>query len=80
MEKSLVSLVGTSLTSQALSWFCPLFEKKSPILYNFEIFLAASAKAFEEHNKISLGTTIIHSLQQGVDSRCAYVSTLRTAN
>jgi hypothetical protein len=35
---------------QALSWFAPLFEKKAPILNNFEVFLAI----FVKHLKIMI--------------------------
>lgn len=51
IEESRVGLVRTLLTRQALSWFAPLFEKKSPILSNFEAFLEAFGEAFEEHDK-----------------------------
>ncbi len=50
-EESHVALVGTLLTGQALSWFAPLFEKRSPILNNFETFLEAFVEAFGEHDK-----------------------------
>jgi len=39
-------LVRTLLTRQVLFWFAPLFEKRTPILNNFELFLATFAKAF----------------------------------
>ena len=52
MEEARVGLVETLLTGQALSWFAPLFEKRSPILGNFETFLEAFAEAFGEHDKV----------------------------
>jgi hypothetical protein len=39
-DASRVGLVGTLLTGIALAWFVPLLEKKSPILENFETFIA----------------------------------------
>ena len=65
-EEARVGLVGTLLTGQALSWFAPLFEKRSPILSNFETFLEAFAEAFGEHDKVRWATTKIRSLRQGV--------------
>ena len=50
-EESRVGLVGTLLTGQALSWFAPLFEERSPILNNFKMFLEAFAEAFGKHDK-----------------------------
>jgi len=58
-----VALVGTLLTWQALFWFAPLFEKKSPILNNFERFLAAFEEAFRKHGKNQWTTNKIQFLQ-----------------
>jgi hypothetical protein len=58
-EQSRVGLVGILFTGQALSWFAPLFERRAPILNNFEAFLAAFAEIFEDHNKAHSATTKI---------------------
>jgi hypothetical protein len=71
------ALVGTLLTGQALSWFAPLFEKRSPILSNFESFLEAFAEAFGEHDKVRWATTKIRSLRQGARSASVYASDFR---
>lgn len=76
-EESRVGLVGTLLTGQALSWFAPLFEKRSPILNNFETFLEAFAEAFGEHDKARWATTKIRSLRQGTHSVSVYASDFR---
>jgi hypothetical protein len=76
-EESRVGLVGTLLTGQALSWFAPLFEKRSPILNNFETFLEAFAEAFGEHDKTRWATTKIRSLRQGTRSVSVYASDFR---
>jgi len=47
IDESRVGLVETMLIEQALSWFAPLFGKRSLILNN----LATFAKTFGEHNK-----------------------------
>ena len=72
-----MGLVGTLLTGQALSWFAPLFEKRSPILCNFETFLEAFAEAFGEHDKARWATTKIRSLRQGARSTSVYASDFR---
>ena len=77
MEESWVGLVGTLLTDQALSWFAPLFEKRSPILSNFEAFLEAFEEAFGEHDKARWATTKIRALRQGTRSASIYASDFR---
>jgi hypothetical protein len=47
------------LTGQALSWFAPLFERKAPVLNNFEAFLAAFAEVLKDHDKAHSTTTKI---------------------
>nr|PNR52172.1 hypothetical protein PHYPA_008546 [Physcomitrium patens] len=76
-EESRVGLVGTLLTGQALSWFAPLFEKRSSILNNFETFLEAFAEAFGEYDKVRWTTTKIWSLLQGMRSTSVYASDFR---
>jgi hypothetical protein len=76
-EESRVGLIGTLLTGQALSWFAPLFEKRSPVLNNFETFLEAFAEAFGEHDKARWATTKIRSLRQGTRSASVYASDFR---
>ena len=77
MEESQVGLVRTLLTGQALLWFAPLFEKRSPILNNFETFLEAFAEAFGEHDKARWATTKIWLLRQGPRSAPVYASDFR---
>ena len=40
-DASRVGLVGTLLSGTALAWFAPLLEKNSPMLNNFEEFIAS---------------------------------------
>ena len=72
-----MGLVGTLLTGQALSWFASLFEKRSPILSNFETFLEAFVEAFGEHDKAHWATTKIRSLRQVAHSASVYASDFR---
>jgi hypothetical protein len=76
-DESRVGLVRTLLIGQALSWFVPLFEKRSPILNNFEIFLEAFAEAFGEHDNTRRATTKIRSLRQGSRSASVYAFDFR---
>jgi hypothetical protein len=41
IEQSRVGLVGTLLTRQPLSWFALLFERRAPVLNNFEALLSS---------------------------------------
>lgn len=76
-DVSRVGLVGTLLSGQALSWFAPLFEKQSPILNSFDVFLVAFEEAFGEHDKIRSATTKIRVLRQGMRSASVYASDFR---
>ena len=76
-EESKVGLVGTLLTGSALSWFAPLFEQRSPILSNFETFLAALTEAFGEHDKARVALNKIYALRQGSRSVSVYASEYR---
>jgi hypothetical protein len=76
-EEAHVGFVGTLLIQQALSWFAPLFEKRSSILSNFETFLEAFTEAFGEHDKVQWATTKIRSLRQGARSVSVYASDFR---
>ena len=60
-----------------MSWFALLFEKRSPILINFETFLDAFAEVFDEHDKIRWTTTKIRSLRQGASFASVYASDFR---
>ncbi len=71
-KESRVGLIGTLLKEQALSWFAPLFEMRSPILSNFEVFFETFAEAFGKHDKARWATTKIPSLCQGSQSASVY--------
>jgi hypothetical protein len=64
-------------TGQALSWFTPLFKRRAPDLNNFEVFLAAFAKAFGNHEKAHSATTKIRILRQGSCPTFVYASDFR---
>ncbi|KAG0611152.1 hypothetical protein M758_7G119800 [Ceratodon purpureus] len=73
-EESKVGLVGILLTGSALSWFAVDFEQRSPILTNFETFIAALTEAFGEHDKARVTLNKIYALQQGSRSVSVYAS------
>ena len=77
MKEARVGLVGTLLTRQTLSWFAPLFEKRSPILSNFKILLEALVEAFGKYDKVRWTRTKIWSLQQGERFASVYVLDFR---
>jgi len=68
LPRQRVGLVKTLLTGKALSWFAPLFKKRSSILNNFESFLEAFVEVLGEHDKAWWATTKIQS-RSGANSR-----------
>ena len=46
-----VAFIGTLLSGNARSWFAPLLEKDSPILYNLEAFMGRFAAAFGDSDQ-----------------------------
>ena len=71
---SQVGLVGTLLSGTALGWFGPLLEKQSPLLSDFEAFIAEFSATFGEHDKVRAATTKIRVLRQGNRPAATYVS------
>ena len=58
-------LVGTLLSGTALSWFAPLLEKDSPVLYNFEAFVHEFSATFGEVDKARVAETKLWKLLLG---------------
>ena len=74
---SQVGLVGTLLSGTALSWFAPLLEKESPLLYNFDAFLKEFAATFGEADRERVADTKIRSLRQGSRPASTYAAEFR---
>jgi hypothetical protein len=72
-EQSQVGLVGTLLIGQSRSLFAPLFERRAPILNNFEVFLATFTEVFKDYDKACLATTKIRVLRQRLCPASVYV-------
>ena len=66
--------MGTLLSGTALGWFGPLLEKQSPLLSDFEAFIAELSATFGEHDKVRAATTKIRVLRQGNHAASTYVS------
>lgn len=51
---SQVGLMETLLSGTTLAWFSPILKKNSPLLYNFDGFMAEFATSLEEIDKIKI--------------------------
>jgi hypothetical protein len=51
-----------------------LFERRAPLLNNFEAFLVAFVEAFKDYDKAHSATTKIHILRQGSRLESVYAS------
>jgi hypothetical protein len=76
-DASRVGLVGTLLTGTALAWFAPLLEKKSPVLENFETFIAEFQASFSDTDSVRTAINKIRRLRQGDRPASAYAADFR---
>ena len=76
-DASRVGLVGTLLTGTALAWFAPLLEKKSPVLENFETFIAEFQASFSDTDSVRTTINKIRRLRQGDRPASAYAADFR---
>ena len=69
-----VAFIGTLLSGNARSWFAPLLEKDSPILYNLEAFLERFTAAFGDSDRERVAERKIQNLRQGSRSAAIYAA------
>lgn len=69
-----VAFIGTLLSGNARSWFAPLLEKDSPILYNLEAFMERFTAAFGDSDREGVAERKIQSLRQGSRSAAIYAA------
>ncbi|OCT57199.1 hypothetical protein XELAEV_18003842mg [Xenopus laevis] len=72
-----VGWILTLLSGEALAWASPLIEQQSPLLSNFNGFLAAMSVIFDDPNKIATAETTLLTLTQGSRSVAEYAATFR---
>jgi hypothetical protein len=69
-----IAFIGTLLSGNARSWFAPLLEKDSPILYNLEAFMERFTAAFGDSDREGVAERKIQNLRQGSRSAAIYAA------
>lgn len=69
-----VAFIGTLLSGNARSWFAPLLEKDSPILYDLEAFIERLTAAFGDSDRERVAERKIQNLRQGSRSAAIYAA------
>ncbi len=72
-----VGFVGTLLTGTAAAWFAPILETSSPLLQDFNAFMAEFEAVFGDSDKAKTSANKLHRLQQGTRSAIVYTSEFR---
>jgi hypothetical protein len=69
-----VVFVGTLLTRIAAAWFVPILETSSPLLQDFDAFMAEFEAVFGDSDKAKTSANKLHRFQQGTCSAIIYAS------
>ena len=69
-----VAFIGILLSGNAHSWFAPLLEIDSPILYNLEAFMGRFTAASGDSDREGVAERKIQQLQQGSCSAAIYAA------
>jgi hypothetical protein len=72
-----VGFVGTLLTGTTTAWFAPILETSSPLLQDFNAFMAEFEAVFGDSDKARTVANKLHRLQQGTHSAIVYASEFR---
>ncbi len=72
-----VGFVGTLLTGTAVAWFAPILETSSPLLQDFNAFMAKFEAVFGDSDKARTSANKLRRLQQGTRSAIVYASEFR---
>jgi hypothetical protein len=72
-----VGFVGTLLTGTAAAWFAPILETSSPLLQDFNAFMAEFEAVFGDSDKARTSANKLCRLQQGTRSAIVYTSEFR---
>jgi hypothetical protein len=72
-----VGFIGTLLTGTATAWFAPILETSSPLLQNFNAFMAKFEAMFGDSDKARTSANKLCRLQQGTCSAIVYASEFR---
>jgi hypothetical protein len=72
-----VGFVGTLLTGTTGTWFAPILETSSPLLQDFNAFMAKFEAMFRDSDKARTSANKLRRLQQGTRSAIVYASEFR---
>jgi hypothetical protein len=72
-----VGFVGTLLTGTAAAWFAPILETSSPLLQDFNAFMAEFEAVFGDSDKARTSANKLRRLQQGTRWAIVYASEFR---
>jgi hypothetical protein len=72
-----VGFVGTLLTGTAEAWFTPILETSSPLLQDFNAFMAEFETVFGDSDKARTSANKLRRLQQGTRSAIVYALEFR---
>jgi hypothetical protein len=72
-----VGFVGTLLIGTATAWFAPILETSSPLLQDFNAFMAEFEVVFGDSDKARTSANKLCRLQQGTRSAIIYASKFR---
>jgi len=72
-----VGFVGTLLTGTAVAWFTPILKTSSPLLQDFNTFMAEFEAVFGDSDKARTLANKLCRLQQGTRSAIVYTSEFR---
>lgn len=76
-DTSRVGLVGSLLTGAALGWFSPLIETNSPLLEDFEAFMAEFKSVFGDTDRVRVAAAQLRQLRQGSRPVASYAADFR---
>jgi hypothetical protein len=74
-----VGFIGTLLIGTAAAWFAPILETSSPLLQDFNAFMAEVKVVFGDSDKAMTSPNKLHCLQQVTRSAIVYASKFRLA-
>jgi hypothetical protein len=72
-----VGFFGTLFTGTAAAWFAPILETSSPLLQDFNAFMAVFEAVFGDSDKVKTSANKLRRLQQGTRSAIVYASEFR---
>ncbi len=76
-DTTLVGFIGTLLTGTAAAWFAPILETSSPLLQDFNAFMAEFEAVFGDSDKARTSANKLCRLQQGTRSAIVYALEFR---